>query len=286
MTSAAKELHMTQSGVSQHIKALEDMLNVRLFDRIKQRLVPTAAAGILYRQCSKSLNEIESALVEIKGGDRELSGVVSLGMPVEFGHNVILPRISAFSVKHPKVKFKFVLGLAGELADRILSGELDFAFVDDIKMDARIKTEGVFDEILELCVGTEYLKKAGPVKNTKAYFETLDYIEYQEGEPILRMWFSHHLSTRSLELQVRAFVTDTKGVGKLIAANLGAGVLPGHLASKLELEGTKLHRFKGSGSPLKNRISLALLEGKTHSPTVQAVLSEINGIVRGKMPAL
>jgi len=35
MTHAARELHLTQSGVSQHIKALEDVLTLKLFDRIK-----------------------------------------------------------------------------------------------------------------------------------------------------------------------------------------------------------------------------------------------------------
>ncbi len=274
MTSAAKELHMTQSGVSQHIKALEDMLDVRLFDRIKQRLIPTAEAAVLYKQCSKSLQDIERALLEIKGGTQELTGTVSIGMPVEFGHNVILPRVAAFSAKHPGVKFKFVLGLVGSVSEMLLDGEFDFAFVDDIKMDTRIKTEKVFDEILELCAGIECLKRSGPPKNTRQYFESLDYIEYQEGEPILRMWFAHHLESRNLDLKVRALVTDTKGVGKLIAADVGVGVLPGHLASKIEREGVKLHRFKGSGTPLKNAISLAYLEGKTRSPSVQAAMAE------------
>ena len=35
MTQAAVELGLTQSGVSQHIRALEDVLGLSLFDRIK-----------------------------------------------------------------------------------------------------------------------------------------------------------------------------------------------------------------------------------------------------------
>lgn len=44
MTIAAEELHLTQSGVSQHIRSLEESLDIRLFDRIKHKLVPTGEA--------------------------------------------------------------------------------------------------------------------------------------------------------------------------------------------------------------------------------------------------
>ena len=51
MTRSAQELFMTQSGISQNIKHLEEILNLKLFDRIKQRLIPTEKATILYKNC-------------------------------------------------------------------------------------------------------------------------------------------------------------------------------------------------------------------------------------------
>jgi DNA-binding transcriptional LysR family regulator len=65
MTKASKELHMTQSGVSQNIKHLEELLGVILFDRVKQRPVPTHKAKVLYKVASQNLLEIEKALIEI-----------------------------------------------------------------------------------------------------------------------------------------------------------------------------------------------------------------------------
>ena len=62
MTHAARELHLTQSGVSQHIKALEDVLELKLFDRIKQKLVPTPSAKELYASTAKSFEDIVSEL--------------------------------------------------------------------------------------------------------------------------------------------------------------------------------------------------------------------------------
>ncbi len=44
MTKAAEELHLTQSGVSQHMKSLEEAVGVKLFDRVRQSLIPSKAA--------------------------------------------------------------------------------------------------------------------------------------------------------------------------------------------------------------------------------------------------
>src|SRR4051812_5232545 len=91
MTTASRELHLTQSGVSQHIKTFEDGLGVKLFDRIKQRLIPTSAAALLFKRCAEGLYGIEQALTEIKGGEKQLSGTVNIGMPIEFGNNIMMP---------------------------------------------------------------------------------------------------------------------------------------------------------------------------------------------------
>ena len=111
MTTAARELHLTQSGVSQHMKSFEDVLGLKLFDRINQRLVPTAAAAHLYERCSAGLQGIEEAFLDLKGGQRELAGTVSIGTPIEFGNNILMPLLAQFCRKHPQVKLKLKLML-------------------------------------------------------------------------------------------------------------------------------------------------------------------------------
>ena len=130
MTQAAEELHLTQSGVSQHIAALESMLEVRLFDRMKRRLVPTAQARQLFEQSFKILQDLERTFTDLKGGEKNLAGRVALGMPIEFGNNVVIPLISEFCKSHSAVKVSIQYGYASEMNERLLSGELDFAFVD------------------------------------------------------------------------------------------------------------------------------------------------------------
>jgi DNA-binding transcriptional LysR family regulator len=152
MTDAARELHLTQSGVSQHMNSLEETLGVRLFDRVKQRLIPTSMGQTLFESWTLNFKKIEEVLWELRGNKKDLKGTVSFGVPVEFGNNMILPLVAQFSRKHPEVKFKIRLEFASTLNEMLLTGKIDFAFIDEYKMDPSIKVKKVFDEVLELCI--------------------------------------------------------------------------------------------------------------------------------------
>lgn len=273
MTKAADQLHMTQSGVSQHMKVLEDSIGIKLFDRVKQRLIPTDKAHQLYQKCSESLNEIESTIFNLGESTGTLSGMVTLGVPVEFGNNIVMPLIGEFGQEHPTVEFRVIYDFATVLTKQLLAGEMDFAFVDSVSLDSRIKTQVVYNEQLHLCASPEYLKKAKTKlsglepqgRTRRRFFEVLDYIDYQPGEPILRMWFDHHLGSRQLDVRARATAMDVQGVSKLILGGMGVGVLPGHLVDKVQKEGHKLSIFERDAKPLQNAISLAQIEGRTLS---------------------
>ena len=257
------------------MRTLEDALGVPLFDRIKQRLVPTASAATLFTQCAASFEEIERALAKISGTETELSGTVMVGMPIEFGNNLILPILARFSEKHPQVRFELRLGFASEMNDLLIRGEADFAFIDDFTVDRRITTEQVFDEILDLCAHPDLLKKYGaePVRDQKKYFEKLPYVEYQRGSPVVRMWFAHHLGSRNLEVNAITTVMDVQAIARLVLLKAGAGILPHHLVSKLREEGNDIHAFRGCGKPVKNEISVAYLKERTHTSASKELLN-------------
>jgi len=281
VTAAAQELHLTQSGVSQHLKAFEEMLGVKLFDRIKGRMVPTAEAQALFERCQRSLSDIEQALLEAKSGGREVSGLVTVGMPIEFGHNVVLPLLSEFGKLHPLVRFNVRFGFAGTMSEYLVNGEMDFSFVDDLAIDRRIETSPVYDENLELCISQSLLVE---VSNSEAvqkgrkgssdhlfskdrrFFELLPFVDYQKDEAILRNWFQHHLGSQNLRLNLRATVVDVQGVARLVMGGLGAGILSDHVIQKLQNEGHDIKVFRGSGKGLKNTISAAWLRDRTLTP--------------------
>lgn len=275
MTLAANELHITQSAVSQQIKTLEGLLKIKLFDRIRQRLVPTASAHRLFQSCSASFTQIEAALEELKGGSATLRGQVSVGTPIEFGNNVLTPSVSKFCAENPRVSIRLRYDFATSMNEGILKGELDFAFVDSFSLDSRIETEPVYDEVLSLVTSPKYYKKIGGPKEDRKLFESMEYVDYQPGAPVLRLWFGHHLGTKAIEVNLRVAVMDVQGIARLILSGMGAGILPSHLISKLQKEGYELHVFKGCGKPLKNTVSVAYLPDRTLSPSSRALLRQL-----------
>ena len=270
MTEAANELHQTQSGVSQHIKNLEDLLGVKLFDRLHRKLIPCPEADQLYEQCQKSFKDLEYAIMNIRPHDnKDLRGTIRIGLPEEFGTNVILPLIGVFGGEHPNTRFDIKFGLAAEICAQLIDGELDLALVDHFQVDSRVALRQVYSETLHLCINPELLRQLGTFRNKLEYYENLPFIAYQPGEPVIRMWFAHHFERRKTKIRSRATAVNVQGVAQLILAGLGAGVIPNHLIERLKSQNHELHVYKGSSKPLENTISLATLQDRTLSPTHQ-----------------
>lgn len=64
-TLAAQELHLTQSAVSHAIKALEDELGLRLFERRGRRVALTPAGRQLLVRAQRILAEMQDARADL-----------------------------------------------------------------------------------------------------------------------------------------------------------------------------------------------------------------------------
>lgn len=276
MTVAAKELHLTQSGISQHIRSLEDSLKVKLFDRYKQKIIPTETANKLFKFCNKGFEDLETVLRNITGTKEQLSGTVKVGMPLEFGEGLLLPIISKFLQKYPQVDVNIVFGLGHEITSMVISGELDFAYIDEFSSDKRITIEEVRSEHIELVASKKYLAKFVKSPDDKLPFDRFDYISYVSGEPVLRSWFKHHASKSTpAHFNVRATLSSPTAVLKLVEEGVGVGVVPHHLIQMLGKKADRLQVIPGKDQKLSIPICVAYLYGKSHSPAAFELSKEV-----------
>lgn len=104
-TRAARELNVTQSAVSRHIRALEEELGVVLFQRVDQRVSLTPAGGRYIRAIRACLDEIEASTFDLKTG-RHDSGSIHLVTPPTFGARWLVPRLPEFMERYPQIQLR------------------------------------------------------------------------------------------------------------------------------------------------------------------------------------
>lgn len=281
MTLAAKELGMTQPGVTQHIRNLEGLLNVELFHRMGKKLVPTKEAETFYQGVSESLESIETLLLNLTKKDRQFSGSVRIGVPIEFGNTIILPNLSKIRAQFQQVQFHITYGLPHELNALLLEGKLDFAFMDHYQSNPAIKREVVYQETLVLCCSKDYAELVGvSKKKERQFFESLSYVDYQLGDAILRDWFDRAFGFKKMKLNVASYCFDVQGIATLVRNSMGVGVLPEHVFKKLRDSGYNLQQFKPKKGIVNNPISLAYIEQRWNVPLNQFVMTMLKDMMK------
>jgi DNA-binding transcriptional LysR family regulator len=271
MSLAAKELFMTQPGVSQHIRNIEDTLEIKLFDRLNRKLVPTSEAHKIFEEVVPILRLLESSLSSINQSEQYLTGNINFGMPIEFGNNVILPHLSSWAKENTEVQFHINYDHAARQVNQLLDGTLDFAITDSFTFPAQVEVENLAREEWILCASIEYAKKHKLTeKSSYKKMKDLDYISYLENSPVIHQWFKHH-KNKTFDLKNRARLMDVQGVARLILEGVGLGILSRHMVRENNLQ-DKLVIFDGSGIPLYNEINLVKLKGKTMSLTCQSFM--------------
>ena len=96
ITLAAGELALTQSAVSRQVKALEEQLGVRLFERRARGLELTEPGRRYYEAVSRALKLLRTATDDLHGQPRTLTVTTTPG----FASLWLIPRLSDFTQSH------------------------------------------------------------------------------------------------------------------------------------------------------------------------------------------
>lgn len=128
-TAAAKREHATQSGVSQHIRKLEERLGVPLFVRGRGGIAPTPAGDAYYARCAEVLRLVEAADAAAQRFGRGITGEIVVGLMPTMTRSALAPALSRFTRENPNVAVRIVEAYSAVLTQQVRAGELDFAIV-------------------------------------------------------------------------------------------------------------------------------------------------------------
>ncbi|MGP1253050.1 MAG: LysR substrate-binding domain-containing protein [Kiloniellales bacterium] len=103
-TLAAQELHLTQAAVSRQIRALEDDLGLRLFERRQRAVFLTEAGRDLAQAVTAGLDGIAARASDLRG--RRRSGEVVLFAELCSAVYWLMPRLADFHQRHPDLEVR------------------------------------------------------------------------------------------------------------------------------------------------------------------------------------
>ena len=126
ISEAARQLHLSQPPLSYQLRGLEEELGVQLVARSRQGVSLTEAGKLLYQRAGELLRFADSAKIEVSQAGRRQ--VLRLGM-TSTTVAPMMPIVSAFSRRNPRVHFEIHDGPSFSLYNLLLNGIIDLSVV-------------------------------------------------------------------------------------------------------------------------------------------------------------
>ncbi|GAA4343663.1 LysR family transcriptional regulator [Variovorax defluvii] len=235
LTRAAERVHTSAPAVSAQLKALEDELGVKLFERTPRGMTPTEAGLTLLEEAERTLASalrMRSAAEQIRG---QAQGVVRFGTvvdPVSLRLGEVLVKLAE---RHPQVSLQLQQGLSHQTLQAVQRGELDCAY----SLGDAESVEGLSVQRL----GVVDLVVALPPTLAEAHTSlTLDVLTSQSwvGTPqscVMRKHLDSLFASAGREYRP-ARTADSEGtIRSMVASGMGPGVLRHDQALQAERNG-------------------------------------------------
>lgn len=235
-TKAARELYISQPGVSLHIGSLEAYVGYTLFERISKKLIPTEKAKILYNFTLEPLLKLETAEQTFHKTTKNERSTVSIGMCFETFQFTLEKHI-------PTLDFNVIIrfGLYEQMFSDLDNGLLDLIITPKKTNIKNLDFEAFSKEKIVLIngSGTDTSELKTLIKNQK--------IEEAEAWLKQQIWYStaadmEHLNhfwnlnfNRHPDFKPNYIVPNICSIVRCLSGNSGFSIIPDFLC-KNELE--------------------------------------------------
>jgi DNA-binding transcriptional LysR family regulator len=103
LKKAASNLGLHHTSCARRIKALEEQMGVRLFDRLTSGYVLTDMGREIFLSADKIQGEVNAIERDILGKDTRLEGHICVTVPNGFATHLLMPDITDFMALYPEV---------------------------------------------------------------------------------------------------------------------------------------------------------------------------------------
>lgn len=233
--TAASELFITSSAVSQQIKSLEEELGVRLFERGSRELALTEEGTALFEALNPLIERVDAVIAGFKQEAQRKS--VRISVQPFFASEFFVPRLSEFTARHPEIDIQ--VGTSDESPEK-LPADADLSIRLFRKPPDGTQADLLFP-LRMVPAGSKAFKKTLKVKGNKIVSDFP--LVVHETRP--RAWQEWSMST-GIEPPENAKVTRLDSMIAVVRAaeqGIGAAMVPVPIAEQWFRQGTIVRLF-------------------------------------------
>jgi len=265
---AGQALHVGQSTVSFHVKALEQRVGATLLERGRGNVVPTAAGRILQPYAERIVSLCDEARARLRAGEDGEVGRLVLAASTVPGEYLLPALLAELRRRHPRIRVEMSVSDSEKAASAVLAREADLALVGSKPRDRRLEAS---------LFASDEIVLVGPVPDPFAPDGKLSLKELRDVPRILREQGSGtrdaiarilpHCGERSVALRVGS----SEAAKRCVQHGLGLAFLS-RQAVATELAAGLFQVVELPGTPVRRTFYVVRNRAVSPSPAVRAFL--------------
>jgi len=224
-TKASNELFISQPAITKHIKELESEFEVKLFDRVGNKIALTEAGNILLtysEQISALHNELKFTLSRLNG---KSEGSLRVGASTTIAQYIIPPLLAKFHDRFPGVSLSLTNGNTDFVEHQLLKNEIDIGIVEGKPTNSDLRYSSFIND--ELLVFTSAQNTAIPQTISVDEFTKLPLVLRERGSGTLEI-IDNKLQEQKIsqqQLNVLMYLGSTEAIKSFVKTGEGAGIV-------------------------------------------------------------
>jgi DNA-binding transcriptional LysR family regulator len=235
-THTARELHLTQSGISHSMKALERQTGCRLLDRLGKKAILTQAGEQLLQHAERILEEADRAQQALTSLGKWGRGRLRIGASITACQYIIPAVLREFKESFPDHAITLEPGDTRDLVESLLHRRVDLALCIEPGREAQLESHRLFTDELQFIVSALHpWAQAGRVARPEIPKQS--YILYRQ-KSVTSSLIDDYFREEEVVLNTVMEVGSMEATKELVKLGLGISILAPWIARQEIDEGS------------------------------------------------
>jgi DNA-binding transcriptional LysR family regulator len=266
---AAQLNHVTQSAVSQQIRALETRYRQKLLSRSARQVTPTPAGERLFRGSKEILTRFGEVEMEIREQSADVVGTVNVSTIYSVGLHELQELQKNLLRTHPKVNMRLLYRRADQVYDDVILGQAEIGVVAYPLARAGVDVLAFRDDRLGVVTSPTHPFAAKTKVSVQALAGT-PFISFDRESPT-RKALERMFREKGVVVEPAMEIDNVETIKRAVELGLGAAVLPLACVQHEVSNGTLVARPFAEGT-LSRPIGILIRKGKYLDRAAQSVL--------------